>query len=141
MTHLDGHTVPLVRKGITQPGEREQSQPECCPWKTRTDRIFLLSTGFVQTIKGEGMPEFERSSHGDLFIEYNVVLPLELSTQTRRSASFRPFGSLFLPSSPSCCLPFRITSFLMAVDLDTDFLTSLFYRADGGFLWYRWQSR
>jgi len=31
------------------------------------------------------MPEFERSSHGDLYVEYNVVLPLELSTHTRRS--------------------------------------------------------
>jgi len=31
------------------------------------------------------MPEFERSSHGDLFVEYNVVLPSELSMHTRRS--------------------------------------------------------
>lgn len=59
LTHLDSHVVPLVREGVTQPG-------------------------FVQVIKGEGMPEFERSSHGDLFVEYNVVLPSELSMHTRR---------------------------------------------------------
>jgi DnaJ-related protein SCJ1 len=64
-THLDGHVVPLVRKGVTQPG-------------------------FVQTIKGEGMPLFERpTSHGDLFVEYNVVLPTKLSEETRQSASCR----------------------------------------------------
>jgi DnaJ-related protein SCJ1 len=62
-THLDGHVVSLVRKGVTQPG-------------------------FVQTIKGEGMPLFERpTSHGDLFVEYNVVLPTKLSKETRQSTS------------------------------------------------------
>jgi DnaJ-related protein SCJ1 len=60
---LDGHIVPLVRKGVTQPG-------------------------FVQTIKGKGMPLFERpTSYGDLFVEYNVVLPTQLSKETRQSAS------------------------------------------------------
>ena len=63
LTHLDGHVVPLERKGVTQPG-------------------------FVQTIKGEGMPHFEHpSDHGDLFVEYNVVLPTQLSTGTRQRAS------------------------------------------------------
>ena len=63
LTHLDGHVVPLVRKGVTQPG-------------------------YVQTIKGEGMPLFERpSSYGDLFVEYIVVLPTELSKETQQSAS------------------------------------------------------
>jgi DnaJ-related protein SCJ1 len=42
--------------------------------------------GFVQTIKGEGMPEHQRSTHGDLFIEYNVVLPSTLSQDMKRSA-------------------------------------------------------
>lgn len=46
-----------------------------------------LSTGFVQVIEGEGMPVFESSDHGDLFVEYNVVLPIEISSQTRRSTS------------------------------------------------------
>jgi DnaJ-class molecular chaperone len=47
----------------------------------------------VQTIKGEGMPLFEQSEHGDLFIEYNVVLPTEISPQSRRSMF--PRSSLF----------------------------------------------
>jgi len=65
LTHLDGRVVSLVRKGVTQPG-------------------------FVQAIKGEGMPLFERpTSHGDLFVEYNVVLPTKLSKETRQSASCR----------------------------------------------------
>ncbi|THH14210.1 hypothetical protein EW146_g6089 [Bondarzewia mesenterica] len=59
LTHLDGHVVPLVRKGVTQPG-------------------------FVQTIKSEGMPHFEQSTYGDLFVEYIVVLPTQISTDIRR---------------------------------------------------------
>ncbi|GLB40457.1 putative dnaJ central domain [Lyophyllum shimeji] len=59
LTHLDGHIVGLVRTGVTQPG-------------------------FVQTIKGEGMPIFGREAFGDLFVEYNVVLPIEISSETRR---------------------------------------------------------
>ncbi|KAF8632192.1 hypothetical protein AX15_001958 [Amanita polypyramis BW_CC] len=59
LTHLDGHIVQLHRTGITQPG-------------------------FVQTIKGEGMPIFRQSSHGELFVEYNVVLPMELSPHLRQ---------------------------------------------------------
>ncbi|KAF8638271.1 hypothetical protein AX17_002293 [Amanita inopinata Kibby_2008] len=59
LTHLDGHIVRLHRSGVTQPG-------------------------LVQKIKGEGMPTFGLSSHGDLYVEYNVVLPINLSPQTRR---------------------------------------------------------
>jgi len=60
LTHLDGHVVRLLRKGVTQPG-------------------------YVQIVEGEGMPLFEnRNLHGDLFVEYNVVLPIEISSQTRR---------------------------------------------------------
>jgi len=61
LTHLDGHVVTLKRDGVTQPG-------------------------FVQQIKGEGMPLFERhKEQGDLFIEYNVVLPTSLSDHTKRA--------------------------------------------------------
>ena len=60
LTHLDGHIVRLHRTGVTQPS-------------------------FVQTITGEGMPIYGRSFRGDLFVEYNVVLPVELSPQLRRS--------------------------------------------------------
>ncbi|KAF8910645.1 hypothetical protein CPB84DRAFT_1764259 [Gymnopilus junonius] len=60
ITHLDGRNLQLVRKGVTQPG-------------------------FVQVIKGEGMPVFGRPDvKGDLFVEYNVILPVELSLETRR---------------------------------------------------------
>ncbi|KAJ3744379.1 hypothetical protein DFH05DRAFT_1535607 [Lentinula detonsa] len=63
LTHLDGHEVRLIRKGPTQPG-------------------------FVQKIEAEGMPLFENHDlHGDLFVEYNVVLPIELSQQQRRKLS------------------------------------------------------
>ncbi|EEB95956.1 hypothetical protein MPER_04991, partial [Moniliophthora perniciosa FA553] len=45
----------------------------------------LTQPGFVQTIEGEGMPLFDNHHlHGDLFVEYNVVLPIELSPHTRR---------------------------------------------------------
>ncbi|KIP08208.1 hypothetical protein PHLGIDRAFT_127140 [Phlebiopsis gigantea 11061_1 CR5-6] len=59
LTHLDGHLVNLKRKGVTQPG-------------------------FVQTISGEGMPIYESTGYGDLYVEYNVVLPQRLSPETRR---------------------------------------------------------
>ncbi|CDO78181.1 hypothetical protein BN946_scf184797.g7 [Trametes cinnabarina] len=59
LTHLDGHIVELKRQGVTQPG-------------------------YVQTIKGEGMPLFEGTGYGDLYVEYNVVLPTEISPETRK---------------------------------------------------------
>ncbi|KAF9066643.1 DnaJ-domain-containing protein [Rhodocollybia butyracea] len=60
LTHLDGHEVRITRTGPTQPG-------------------------FVQKIEGEGMPLFENHNlHGDLFVEYNVVLPMTLTPQQRR---------------------------------------------------------
>ncbi|KAF8149982.1 hypothetical protein B0H34DRAFT_731981 [Crassisporium funariophilum] len=63
ITHLDGRTLSIVKKGVTQPG-------------------------FVQVIKGEGMPYFgSKSTKGDLFVEYNVVLPVELSPEMRRKLS------------------------------------------------------
>jgi DnaJ-class molecular chaperone len=40
------------------------------------------------TIKEEGMPIFEGHGHGDLYVEFNVVLPATLSTDTR-SSTFR----------------------------------------------------
>jgi len=68
LTHLDGHVVQLVRKGVTQPG-------------------------FVQTIKDEGMPLFEHpTSHGDLFVEYNVVLPTHLSKEMQRGLAEAFYG-------------------------------------------------
>ncbi|KAK2463402.1 hypothetical protein APHAL10511_004488 [Amanita phalloides] len=59
LTHLDGRTVQLRRTGVTQPG-------------------------FVQTIEDEGMPLYGRSSRGNLYVEYNVVLPTDLPSRLRR---------------------------------------------------------
>ncbi|KAG8976092.1 DnaJ- protein scj1, partial [Tulasnella sp. 427] len=65
ITHLDGHVVRVKRTGVTQPG-------------------------FVQVIEGEGMPVFESRGYGDLFVEYNVVLPMSLS-KTMRSKLVEAF--------------------------------------------------
>jgi len=71
ITLLDGRNFLLARKGVTQPG-------------------------FVQVIKGEGMPHFgSRSTKGDLFVEYNVILPSEISPETRRKL----LEAFHLPSS------------------------------------------
>ncbi|ORY72570.1 hypothetical protein BCR35DRAFT_282007 [Leucosporidium creatinivorum] len=57
---LDGHEIVLSRSGVTQPG-------------------------FVQTVKGEGLPVYHESGHGDLFVEYSVVLPSTISSSARSS--------------------------------------------------------
>lgn len=36
-------------------------------------------------IEDEGMPVFEGPGAGNLFVEYNVVLPVQLSLDVRRS--------------------------------------------------------
>ena len=46
---------------------------------------LMHRAGFVDLIKGEGMPRFGTGFHGDLYVEYKVVLPLELSPKMRRS--------------------------------------------------------
>ncbi|GAA6009049.1 hypothetical protein JCM10207_004077 [Rhodosporidiobolus poonsookiae] len=55
VTGLDGHDIVLSRTGVTQPG-------------------------FVDVVHGEGMPIYHLSGHGDLFVEYQVVLPPALNT-------------------------------------------------------------
>ncbi|KAJ3012967.1 DnaJ- protein scj1 [Thoreauomyces humboldtii] len=53
--HLDGRVVNIKRSGVTQPG-------------------------FVQTIKGEGMPTHQfPSEKGILFVEYVVIIPERLT--------------------------------------------------------------
>lgn len=60
ITHLDGRNIHLKRKAVTQPG-------------------------FVQVLKDEGMPIFGRQdANGDLYVEYNVVLPVDISSDMRR---------------------------------------------------------
>ncbi|KAI5990154.1 hypothetical protein EDD15DRAFT_2388859 [Pisolithus albus] len=67
LTHLDGHIVDLHRKGVTQPG-------------------------YVQVLEGEGMPVFGQSNRGNLYIEYNVILPVELGPATRRKLEDAFYG-------------------------------------------------
>ncbi|GAA5878424.1 hypothetical protein JCM16303_002769 [Sporobolomyces ruberrimus] len=55
---LDEHHIVLSRTGVTQPGH-------------------------VEVIHGEGMPIYHLSGHGDLFVEYQVVFPPNLSTKLK----------------------------------------------------------
>jgi hypothetical protein len=75
--------VQLKRDGVTQPRELALHK------KKLTAGIYdqhYIGTEFVQTIKGEGMPRFEDPSvHGDLYVEYNVVLPTVLGNDQKRS--------------------------------------------------------
>lgn len=58
MTHLDSSVIDLVREGVTQ-------------------------YGYVQTIQGQGMPSQENHSEkGDLFVEYQVIFPTTVDTET-----------------------------------------------------------
>eukprot|EP00842_Homolaphlyctis_polyrhiza_P006610 jgi/Hompol1/6950/HPOL_005131-RA len=58
--HLDGSDLVIERTAVTQPG-------------------------FVQTVKGQGMPKHEfPSERGDLFVEYRVVLPLEFTSNQQK---------------------------------------------------------
>ena len=90
ITLLDGRDLLLDRKGVvTQPGKMRLLYS----WFLLWIRYTTPPLGFIQTFKGEGMPHFgSRSTKGDLFVEYNVVLPLEVSPETRRSKSFYSFA-------------------------------------------------
>ncbi|KAK4688573.1 DnaJ-related protein SCJ1, partial [Tremellales sp. Uapishka_1] len=67
LTHLDGRKITVGRKGTTQPGE-------------------------VEVIEGEGMPAFGDTPQGDMFIEYSVVMPTEISDISRKKLE-EVFGS------------------------------------------------
>lgn len=56
----------------------------------------------MQTIHEEGMPVHDHpSSNGDLYVEYNVVLPSKLSGDMRKSESVeRSLGPLSADPSP-----------------------------------------
>ncbi|KAI8142736.1 hypothetical protein BJV82DRAFT_614098 [Fennellomyces sp. T-0311] len=58
LKHLDDSVVTLKRDGVTQ-------------------------YGFVQTVKGAGMPHFDNPSRqGDLFVEYKVIFPTSIDKET-----------------------------------------------------------
>ncbi|KAI7897107.1 uncharacterized protein EV154DRAFT_597929 [Mucor mucedo] len=72
MTQLDNSIIELEREGVTQ-------------------------YGFVQTIKGQGMPLQENHSrHGDLFVEYQVIFPTEVDSET---IEYLKKGSKFAPNN------------------------------------------
>lgn len=49
---------------------------------------LISLSGFVQVIPEEGMPIYgQHDAYGDLYVEYNVVLPKELSIEVRQSES------------------------------------------------------
>ena len=52
-------------------------------YRTGTN-LLVHFTGFVDVIRDEGMPIYGSDSYGDLYVEYKVVLPLELSSKMRR---------------------------------------------------------
>lgn len=56
--HLDGHKVTLATDGVTRPGS-------------------------VQKIAGEGMPIFDSSKKGDLYVTYTVDFPASLTAEQK----------------------------------------------------------
>lgn len=56
--HLDGHKVTLAASGVTRPGQ-------------------------VVVIKGEGMPVYDSTHRGDLYVSYSVALPKALSEEQK----------------------------------------------------------
>lgn len=79
---LDGHDIVLSRTGPTQPGPSEEA-------------LFLRSVsinartlaGYVDVVSGEGMPIYHLTGHGNLFVEYQVVLPPTLTPKQREGKS------------------------------------------------------
>ena len=66
-----------------------------------TTIAYHIPTGYVQVIEGEGMPVFGQSGHGNLYIEYNVVLPVDLGSDMRKSEIL---VRVTLANSPFTCL-------------------------------------
>jgi len=54
-------------------------------YRANSANPLVSHVGFVDVVKGEGMPIFGTESYGDLYVEYKVVLPLELSPEMHRS--------------------------------------------------------
>lgn len=61
----------------------------------------LTLAGFVQVVKGEGLPVYHESGHGDLFVEYSVVLPTTISASARSSKLALPCDRALLLTSSS----------------------------------------
>ena len=80
LTHLDGHVVPLKRTAVTQPGTRRLFTSVYM-----IDLLWSVPVGYVETIRGEGMPIHGESTYGDLYVEYKVILPTTLSPEMQKS--------------------------------------------------------
>lgn len=79
ITHLDDHVVTIQRHGVTQPG-------------------------FTEIIKDQGMPkppgDQAWEAHGNLYVEYNVVLPDKVEGDLRTGEYCRLCSSAF--AHPAC---------------------------------------
>lgn len=64
--HLDGHKVQIGTKGVTRPGE-------------------------VRWFQGEGMPQFEKTTRGDMWVTFEVAFPREIS-EDQKAELRRLFG-------------------------------------------------
>ena len=53
------------------------------------------------TIKEEGMPIFEGHGHGDMYVEFNVVLPTVISEDTRKSTCLISCSGQFTNATPT----------------------------------------
>ena len=54
------------------------------PIKLSSSSGSTIQPGQVQVLHGEGLPRYHSSDFGELFIEYNVVLPSSLNKSTRQ---------------------------------------------------------
>lgn len=64
--HLDGHKVQIGTSGVTRPGE-------------------------VRWFEGEGMPIFEKTKRGDLWVTFTVAFPRTITEEQRKELR-RLFG-------------------------------------------------
>ena len=81
---LDGHDIVLSRTGVTQPGQLSSLSLTVFPHgKYLALTPARLVTGFVDVVSGEGMPIYHLTGHGNLFVEYQVVMPPSLTPKQR----------------------------------------------------------
>lgn len=83
MKHLDGRIINLSRTGTTQPDEVEVVEGEgVSPHSLRSWYYTIIVADLAQ------MPSFHDIPQGDMYIEYSVVMPTEISEETRHSESY-----------------------------------------------------
>ena len=71
----------------------------------RVSSCLPYALGYIQTIKDEGMPIYGESAYGDMYVEYNVVLPNSLSPEMKRSELFM-FPVFLVPLTDTLLLEF-----------------------------------